>query len=81
MPTYEYKCRACGHHFERFQSMTAAHEKNCPSCGAEVERLLGAGAGFIMKGAGVSESAPIQCGKEQTCCGRTERCESPACHH
>lgn len=76
MPTYEYKCRACGHHFERFQSMTAEHEKECPACGAEVERLLGAGAGFIMKGG----AAPTQCGREQTCCGQQESCGNQACH-
>ncbi|MBU3729019.1 MAG: zinc ribbon domain-containing protein, partial [Phycisphaerales bacterium] len=23
MPTYEYACRACGHEFEQFQSITA----------------------------------------------------------
>ena len=53
MPTYEYKCSACGHTFERFQSITAEPIKRCPECGkAKVKRLLGTGAGVIFKGSG-----------------------------
>ena len=53
MPTYEYKCTACGHTFEQFQSITAAPVKRCPNCGkAKVKRLLGTGAGVIFKGSG-----------------------------
>ena len=53
MPTYEYKCSACGHAFEQFQSITAAPIKRCPNCGkAKVKRLLGTGAGIIFKGSG-----------------------------
>jgi putative FmdB family regulatory protein len=53
MPTYEYKCTACGHAFEQFQSITAAPIKRCPQCGkAKVKRLLGTGAGVIFKGSG-----------------------------
>src|SRR5947209_1394393 len=53
MPTYEYKCDACGYAFERFQPITAAPIKRCPECGkAKVKRLIGAGAGMIFKGSG-----------------------------
>ena len=53
MPTYEYKCSACGHAFERFQSMTAEPVKRCPECGkAKVKRLISTGAGLIFKGSG-----------------------------
>jgi len=53
MPTYEYKCTACGHAFEQFQSMTAPPVKKCPQCGkSKVKRLLGTGAGIIFKGSG-----------------------------
>ena len=53
MPTYEYKCFACNHTFERFQSITADPIKRCPECGkAKVKRLLGTGAGFVFKGSG-----------------------------
>jgi len=53
MPTYEYKCSACGHTFEQFQSITADPIKKCPKCGkSKVKRLLGTGAGLIFKGSG-----------------------------
>ena len=53
MPTYEYKCDACGYAFERFQSITADPIKRCPECGkAKVKRLIGTGAGLIFKGSG-----------------------------
>ena len=53
MPTYEYKCDACGYEFERFQSITAEPIKRCPECGkAKVRRLIGTGAGLIFKGSG-----------------------------
>ena len=53
MPTYEYKCDACGHQFERFQSIMAPPVKRCPECGkAKVRRLFSVGAGLIFKGSG-----------------------------
>jgi putative FmdB family regulatory protein len=53
MPTYEYKCDACGAEFERFQPITADPIKRCPECGkAKVRRLIGTGAGLIFKGSG-----------------------------
>jgi putative FmdB family regulatory protein len=53
MPTYEYRCDACGAAFERFQSITAAPVKKCPECGKnKVRRLIGTGAGLIFKGSG-----------------------------
>ena len=53
MPTYEYKCDACGIEFERFQPITAAAIKRCPECGkAKVRRLISTGAGLIFKGSG-----------------------------
>ncbi len=53
MPTYEYACQKCGHRFEQMQSITAKALKKCPSCGKNtLQRLFGAGAGFIFKGSG-----------------------------
>ncbi len=53
MPTYEYKCDACGHAFEAFQSIKAAPTKKCPECGKlKVRRLIGTGVGLIFKGSG-----------------------------
>jgi putative FmdB family regulatory protein len=53
VPTYEYKCTACGYAFERFQSIKAAPIKKCPECGkSKVKRLIGMGAGLLFKGSG-----------------------------
>ena len=53
MPTYEYKCSACGHKFEKFHSMTASPIRKCPKCAKnKVKRLNGTGAGLIFKGSG-----------------------------
>jgi len=52
MPTYEYRCEACGDTFERFQSITADPIRTCPTCEGPVRRLLGGGGGLIFKGSG-----------------------------
>ena len=53
MPTYEYKCDACGQAFEKFQSIKADPIKVCPHCGQEsVRRLISMGGGLIFKGSG-----------------------------
>lgn len=53
MPTYDYKCTACKHLFEQFQSMKDKPLKKCPKCGKNaLERLIGTGAAVIFKGSG-----------------------------
>ncbi|MBM3213828.1 zinc ribbon domain-containing protein [Candidatus Poribacteria bacterium] len=54
MPTYEYRCDACGAAFERFQSITAEPVRDCPSCqtAGRVRRLISGGAGLIFRGSG-----------------------------
>ena len=53
MPTYEYACAKCGHHFEQFHSMKDSPLKKCPNCGKPALKLLiGGGAGLIFKGTG-----------------------------
>jgi len=53
MPTYDYLCQNCGHHFEQFQSIKARPLRKCPLCGKrQLNRLIGTGAGVIFKGSG-----------------------------
>lgn len=53
MPTYDYRCNGCGHAFEHFQAISDKLLRKCPECGKpKLERLIGAGAGFLFKGAG-----------------------------
>ncbi|HEY1848992.1 MAG TPA: zinc ribbon domain-containing protein [Opitutaceae bacterium] len=53
MPTYEYACSKCGHHFEQFQPMRDEPLRRCPACHKlALKRLVGGGAGLIFKGSG-----------------------------
>lgn len=81
MPTYEYQCEQCGHHFEQEQKMSEEPLKTCPSCNGPVKRLI-SGGNFILKGSGwhatdygksgsgVSSSKPAPaCGGSPECSG------------
>jgi len=53
MPTYEYRCKACGHHFEKVHAPTEKVSKTCPRCKKrQVERQIGTGLALIFKGSG-----------------------------
>ena len=53
MPTYEYRCEACNHKFEAFQSMSAKPVSVCPKCKKrKVKKLISKGGGLIFKGSG-----------------------------
>lgn len=53
MPTYDYRCGACKHEFEQFQSMKDKALAKCPNCGKRaLERLIGTGAVLLFKGSG-----------------------------
>lgn len=53
MPTYDYRCKSCGHEMELFQSMRDAPKRKCPDCGKNtLERLIGTGAAIVFKGSG-----------------------------
>ena len=86
MPTYQYECETCGHGFEKFQGMTESVVKKCPSCGGRVKRLIGPGAGFILKKSGPhqgdsgSSSPGTHCGRDVPCCGRDAPCDSAPCN-
>ena len=68
MPLYEYRCTACGHHFDHwfptFQAAETEPTPSCPACGAsEVRRLFSrvavhSGSGDAPKDEG--ETAPAE---------------------
>lgn len=83
MPTYEYECKKCGIHFERFQNMSEVSVEECPECGGRLRRLIGAGAGILFKGASShaadSRAARSSCGRDTPCCGRSTPCDNRPC--
>ena len=52
MPTYDYRCRKCGHRFELFHSIKDDTIKRCPRCKGRADRMISAGAGILFKGSG-----------------------------
>ncbi len=52
MPTYHYRCTACAHEFDEFQSMKDKSLETCPKCQGVIIRVISGGAGVIFKGSG-----------------------------
>ncbi len=87
MPTYEYACDACGHNFEKFQSMKDAPITKCPECGKKkVRRLIGMGGGIIFKGSGFYQTDYRSKGYQDSAkkevkpsCDTPKKCDSSGC--
>ncbi len=53
MPTYDYRCDACGHTFEKSHSIKADPIRKCPQCKKlAVKIVIGGGSGILFKGSG-----------------------------
>lgn len=52
MPTYEYRCKACGDQLEVVQAFTDDALSTCPSCGAAELRKVFGSVGIAFKGSG-----------------------------
>ena len=52
MPTYEFKCKKCGHRFDVFKSIKDSTNEVCPICGEKSERMIGTGSAIIFNGNG-----------------------------
>jgi putative FmdB family regulatory protein len=51
MPTYQYRCRSCGHDTEVVQSFSDPPLTECPKCGGELRKVF-APVGIVFKGSG-----------------------------
>jgi putative FmdB family regulatory protein len=51
MPTYQYRCTACGHDLEAVQRFTDAALTECPNCGGSLRKVFNA-VGVVFKGSG-----------------------------
>ena len=52
MPTYEYRCKACGHELEIVQAFTDDALTRCDACGADQLRKVFGAVGISFKGSG-----------------------------
>jgi putative FmdB family regulatory protein len=51
MPTYEYRCKACGNEFEYQQRISDRPKSECEQCGGALEKLISRSS-FLLKGSG-----------------------------
>ncbi len=72
MPTYQYRCTACGNDLEAVQSFSDAALTECPACGGRLRKVFGS-VGLVFKGSGFyktdsrsgsSATAPAQRSKD-----------------
>ena len=71
MPIYEYRCKTCGHMFEALvRTVSGDEDVRCTNCGS-ANLLRGLYVPVLLRG---EASHP-----GSTCCGRSERCETPPC--
>jgi putative FmdB family regulatory protein len=52
MPTYDYRCKECGHELEAQQAFTDDPLTVCPACGASALRKKFGSVGISFKGSG-----------------------------
>ncbi len=52
MPTYDYACENCGHHWDVEQRMSDDPIRKCPKCGKLKAKRQITGGNFILKGGG-----------------------------
>jgi putative FmdB family regulatory protein len=70
MPIYDFRCRDCGSVSEIFVRGMDVKGACCRECGGEnLEKLISSS--YMIK-IGASNTG-------NTCCGRSERCETPPC--
>ena len=51
MPTYQYRCTACGHDLEATQKFSDPSLTECPNCGGSLRKVFNA-VGVVFKGSG-----------------------------
>ena len=51
MPTYDYRCKSCGHELEVVQSFTDDALTTCEQCGGDLRKVFGS-VGISFKGSG-----------------------------
>src|ERR1044072_1966267 len=83
MPTYDYRCNACGHTFDELQSFSEPPLTKCPKCKKnKLERLFGGGGAIIFEGWGCNDTDRRRAGQNgrngQAEGGKNEAAEAKA---
>ena len=82
MPIYDYKCERCGYVFEVSHPMNEEPVVFCPDCKTGTNKIITGGTGFIMKDShsgSAQKDTDIRCGRRETCCGRSNPCDTRPC--
>jgi putative FmdB family regulatory protein len=85
VPTYQYRCTACGNDLEAVQSFSDAALTECPGCGGQLRKVFGS-VGLVFKGSGFyktdsrsgsSATAPAQRSKDSAPDGAPKEAAKP----
>jgi len=80
VPTYQYRCTACGNDHEAVQAFSDSALTECPVCGGRLRKVFGS-VGLVFKGSGFyktdsrsgsSATAPAQRSKETAADGASK---------
>jgi putative FmdB family regulatory protein len=67
VPTYQYRCTACGESLEAVQSFAEPSLTDCPACGGALRKVFNS-VGIVFKGSGFyrtdSRSGPVKAGSD-----------------
>ena len=66
MPTYDYRCKECGHELEAQQAFTDDPLTDCPACGASALRKRFGSVGIAFKGSGFYKTDNRSSGSTKT---------------
>ena len=64
MPTYQYRCTACGHDLEATQKFSDPSLTECPNCGGSLRKVFNA-VGVVFKGSGFYRTDSRKAGSER----------------
>ena len=65
MPTYDYRCKSCGHELEVVQSFTDDALTTCEVCGGDLRKVFGS-VGISFKGSGFYKNDSRTSGKSSS---------------
>ncbi|MCA1596805.1 MAG: FmdB family transcriptional regulator [Chloroflexi bacterium] len=81
MPTYEYRCKGCGHQFDVVHRVSDPAPESCPVCGEGPIQKVFTSVGIIFKGSGFHVNDYRKSGEKRVDAaaeGKPENGEKPA---